>query len=669
MSPTPPRGWNQLKTTSPGKAKKQSCPKLFYNYSAAPEDGITLLVTDLISLWRSHFSPRAVLDRAAAVHSSIDPSESNEQMQILLEKLALSLDQGDSRLARHVVEGSPRLVIRTSIDLPRPLRPLEWSFDLDACDAAELAEQILRPTLHQLSVSQQKLENLLKVMKEKDHVIEQLLDRVAGKGVDMSLIFPMLTGKAKRAGSGVKVDDARRLVPGMKVFDLGSWEKSLRDTGLDGAGDASEMGLEKLVEGFEKCFAHSEDEHTERLQKWFEKLPDVESLESAVSKGNMNRSQSQSQSQPEAEEDTESENEFETQTLPPAARRKRASPATEEKTSSSDDNDLPAAKRAKTGIAKLGGLGKKKTKTKPATRQEQSSSPQPAPKPTPAPRKKSDCSTDTATDSDFESDTRQPNQLSARGKTKRLGGLKKSSRQPSPVPPPTTAETEERSSSPVTRPPTASSTTSTPSHKLGRIGKARQRTTTASPVPEAEDYAQNTQQSEAVTPSRKLGRLGMRKKAKEEIQVENATSAPSTRMRDRTDGKGKEVGHEPRNGRSGADGAGNGDDSDATASPSPSPSPSPPPSVRPAARHPRPSAQSPNKIKDKGSVRSTTASRGKHSNSNSNSPKLQPQTAYNPEPKPDPDPEPETEEQKAAKRREELKRTIQAGGPKKKKRF
>ena len=599
-------GWRQLVTSS-SKSKSQ-CPKLFYNFAASPKDGIALLLTDLISLWRDSASRSNVLASAIDQHTSIDPSESNGQFRVLLDKLATSLETGRNKLAKESVRGADRLLLKTCIDLPKPLKPLEWTFTLMICNAAELAEDVLRPTLHQLSVSQQKLDGIFNVLKEKDHVIEKLLDRVADKGIDMSLIFPTLTGTARSGGSGVKVEDAKRLVPGMRAFEKSSWEKTF----AQGDGDtASALGLGELVKGCEKCFAHSDDEHRTSMSEWFRKLPGPVILDSPSSKS-FGRSQSQSQPQTKGSSDTESENEFETQATPPNLK-KRRSPEINEDASFSDDARRPPAKKSKTSSAKIGGLRKKEDSSRSTKTPEESFSPARPSHTSPARRRKSDSSTATETESDSEPKSRPSHEKQSPTKITRLGGLRKPSRDPSK------SKSPERPSSPA-RPPTASSNASTPARRLGRIGKSRQ--ATASPVPDAVND-DKVEASQTATPSRKLGRLGMRNK-------ENESASPSSRQtRPLSKDEEPDVDRNPNGKR---------DDSDATASTSPSPSPTTkrePPS-RPSNEPSAPPAS------NKPASRAATEEK---------------------------EPEPETEAQKAERRREELKRTTQAAAPKKKRRF
>ena len=646
MASTAPNGWSLLKTNSSKSKKQKQCPKLFYNFSASPKDGIKLLLTDLISLWRCSLARSKVTSSASEKHTSIDPSESTEQMKVFLDKLALALHSGTNKLARDDNEDTNLrpLVLKSTVDLPKPLKPLEWTFTLWPQAASELAATVLRPTLHQLSKTEQKLDSLIGVIKDKDHVIERLLGRVAEKGVDMSLIFPTLTGTAKRGGSGVKVEDAKKLVPGMKAFELKAWEHGFRQDDQDAK---AQLGLSELVAGCENCFIHSKADHAESMSSWVQKLPGAQSLENVAPKSSMGRSQSPSQSQFRADEETESENEFETQADPPQTK-KRSSPEIADDNTSDEDRER-ASKRTKTGAGKLGALGRNsRSESKTPAAQEKTSSPIPPAKIPLLPKQRvSDASsaTETASESNDEPKPKSPTQSPA--KTSRVTGVGKSfltSKSPQP----------QRSPSSDTRPPTANSEATTPSRRLGRIGNGRLRTATASPIPESavhnhhsDNKEQDKQRSQPTTRPRKLGRIGMRAKDKskatsqaQDSGVASGSAAPSARTRNKSnlDSNRKQRDKTAIENENESD--------DATASPSPSPSPSP--------GHPSPK-KALHDCKDNEAASRPSPSSVDRSNQG--------------EEKKEEERQQESEEQRATRRREELKRTIQTSGPKKKRRF
>lgn len=238
---------------------------MFFKLSAT-DYAFQLILTDLMAIWQCASDKYDIIAEAARQHSSIDPSESDTQLKVLLSKLKQSLRKGNNRIAREVHNRSPQLTLNTTMDLPQPLRPLSWTFRLALQSASELAEQVLRPSLHEVSVSHKKIDFLQRTIKEKDHVISRLLERIGTSSLDMSLIFPGVTSLASRKGH-VTVTEATKHVPGMAPFDDKAWIKHFASN--DGYDGSDGIGLDNLVSGCEKCFVHSRDEH----EDWISELP------------------------------------------------------------------------------------------------------------------------------------------------------------------------------------------------------------------------------------------------------------------------------------------------------------------------------------------------------------------------------------------------------------
>lgn len=297
------QGWQELQLPS-----RRECPKLFYSFSAN-KDSLTLLLTDLIAIWDCSLDKYDILAEAARQRASIDPSESSAQFEVLLSKLRQSLQDGQNVLVRDKSHASQALLLRTTVKLPKPLRALGWQFRLISQNASELAERLLRPSLHEVSVSQDKIESLLRIIKEKDHVISRLLDRIGNTSVDLGLIFPGITGASSRKGGQLSVTDAKKHVVGMAGFDEKSWVKKFsNEEGYEGA---DRTGLQNLVRGCEKCFVHTREQH----EDWLSRLSTPAQLERVVDNG---EAQSQHAPNPPAtvpsdsgDESTESDNDFE----------------------------------------------------------------------------------------------------------------------------------------------------------------------------------------------------------------------------------------------------------------------------------------------------------------------------------------------------------------------
>ncbi|ETI20017.1 hypothetical protein G647_09032 [Cladophialophora carrionii CBS 160.54] len=352
MSEPGSEGWRELQTSS-----RRQCPKLFYQFSTTCES-LTLLVTDLISIWETNLDSYDIKATAARQHTTIDPSASARQFEVLLSKLRHSLSDGDNTITRGSEKSSQTLHLRTTIDLPHPLKPLDWTFTLEPQTSSELAERILRPSLHEVAVSQSKINSLLSIVREKDHVISKLLDRIGNSAVDLSLVFPGIAGLASRKGSHVSVADAKKRVPGMAEFDEEGWIKQFaNDDGYEGA---DRTGLSKLVRGCEKCFVHSKSEH----DNWVKDLPTTTAMLRGVKDGAQRKSPPMTSAKMKSRPDNEStDDEFERQPTPPhlkstsptAKRVTRPAVTTDDEETQDEESTLPKSPKP----SKIGGLGRR----------------------------------------------------------------------------------------------------------------------------------------------------------------------------------------------------------------------------------------------------------------------------------------------------------------------
>ena len=195
---------------------------LFFSYKRR-EDRLLVHLTDLISLWISEADREDLLEEALKQKPSIDPSESKSQYDTFCVRLGESLGTGLNSIQ---VGGSDVgvnvLHVSTKLKLPKPLKPLAWTFRLEQQQQTSFARQISISALEALLQEEEHQRSLFKVIKEKDHVISKLLDKIDASGIDLGLIFPGISGSKSRR-SQVSLKEASRQVPGIAAFDLEQW--------------------------------------------------------------------------------------------------------------------------------------------------------------------------------------------------------------------------------------------------------------------------------------------------------------------------------------------------------------------------------------------------------------------------------------------------------------
>lgn len=511
---------------------------------------MSLTLTDLIGMWSCSLDATAIVDYARAHRTSIDPSESRSQYQILFQKLAQSLGSGTNTLYRRD-DGGDTLVMETQLELPSPLRPLIWRFELEIQSGTAISQHILRPCLHEATLSHSKLESLLDVIKTKDQIISKLVEKIESANLDFSLIFPGITGVRARKGQAT-LRDARRHVTGLSAFDIEKWDTKFGVE--DGDFDFKQKGLANLMGGLEKCPGHDVDGH----EKWLEDLdvfdqddylrmtnssdaPQKENNSDSDSARTASATESEDESMERApslkanrEESRSSEDDFEPDTRsskriatdrPSVQSRSRSTSLpplrpeiSRNSTSSPDSSGSLSTTKRPLPTPKLGKLGAKpaETKSKPATKRQAalSSSPLPAPR----------LSSTPPAPSHNDSQTGAPPSTGRRRPPNRANGRLGSS---------------DVASSPSTNTASASDLPSTPQRRLGKLKP----TIPSSPLklrlshspdhhshrPENETSPSrrqltrqdSTQISEPPTPSRRLGRL-------KRIQSQSQPPAPKS---------------------------------------------------------------------------------------------------------------------------------------------
>ena len=218
---------------SPLKCKNSpSGVKLYYDFSVSAT-GMFMAVTDLCSIWNLSFDRQRVVEIAREQSCSIDPSESVTQLRTLFRKLKQSLLEGQNDIghSEHLYEEETRgcLSVRTRLKLPAPLKLLQWTFYLPQRDTVALAESVTFPLLREATAMKQQMETLYLVIRDKDHVLSKLLDKIDNSATDLSLIFPGITGMKSRKHR-IDVAEASKHVPGMAPFDRTSWEAGIAES-------------------------------------------------------------------------------------------------------------------------------------------------------------------------------------------------------------------------------------------------------------------------------------------------------------------------------------------------------------------------------------------------------------------------------------------------------
>lgn len=227
-----PSAWRKLPLPP-----QENLPPLLFKYIATP-NGYDIYLTDLTYIWSERLKQRAILDRASDENTSIDPSEDSEQFKVLLEKIedALRGSPGGSIALNNGLKANS-LELTTTTKLPSPLPPLQWTLYLLREPQTSLTSELLLPLLREEADRETRQRSLLDHLKEKDWVLRKLFDKIESSGIDLSTVFPSAAAGLRSAKKGIiTLSQAAKYIKGLAPFDEEEWRNEV------GGGNA-ESGL------------------------------------------------------------------------------------------------------------------------------------------------------------------------------------------------------------------------------------------------------------------------------------------------------------------------------------------------------------------------------------------------------------------------------------------
>lgn len=212
--------WKPLKSNT----FKSETPPLLVKY----EFGLlnyNIYLSDLTSIWVESLERRQIVKRALNVDTIIDPSESSDQLQLLLQNIQKALDGMEgATLSLSKAGTTQQLILRTTTPLPGALKPLVWPIHLLLARQHLLTTELLQPCLSQQFFAKAQIVSLIQLIKDKDHVITRLTEKMQSDGTDLTKIFPGASILRSGAKSHFR-ESASKFVRGLGEFDDGQWRK------------------------------------------------------------------------------------------------------------------------------------------------------------------------------------------------------------------------------------------------------------------------------------------------------------------------------------------------------------------------------------------------------------------------------------------------------------
>ncbi|KAK3356275.1 XRCC4-like factor-domain-containing protein [Neurospora tetraspora] len=476
MSNSPP--WRPLPVAVPG------IPNLLVATDFTAQS-YKVHLTDLANVWMENMERRPIMGRASAEDTSIDPTDGNDNLQRLLDWIRAAFDIDDPEHPNTFLtlsKGKDDFIeVHITCILPEPFKPLKWPLYLKKCPASTLATELVLPLIQSHEARAREIDHLITTIRDKDAVINRLVDKLESNGMGLEHIFNKLLGKRK-----VKRKEAEGKIKGLAPFV----EADFRKDGVQEATRSTDI-LALLDTVFrETGLKHNpemEFEASTMLDTWWTELGRGRKVVLAE------RSKRETQTPPPPEPPTkgDDDDDFQVQATPPGLRsaNKRRGTATrqtviddDDTTSDGEAEDVqmtqsppPRSTRASpksTPARRLGALGGRK---RPPSR-----SPSPA-----IPEEDNGMASETASEAEEDASPSPPSSKPApkKGGLGRIGGIGGKAKQKEPEPEP---EPERSPSSPPASQPKR--------HKLGTIGKA------PSPKPDSRVISRGRSKSPSAAP-------------------------------------------------------------------------------------------------------------------------------------------------------------------------
>lgn len=251
--------WARLRLST-----EENLPPLLFNYTSTA-DGYHLYITDLTHLWSEKLNRKAILKRADETNTTIDPSEDEEQFKVLLQKIEETLRGAPGcSVTLNSGRNADSLELVLLAKLPSPLKPLKWSVYLSKEEHSSSTKHLLFPLLREAAGFEARERVLLDHLKQKDGALAKIFDKIETMGIDLSTVFPGISGLRGRKVTTLK--EAGKYIKEVVPFDEPSWfnevTKTSPESGLAANFIKEISGADRKVESLRP--AHD---------KWWNSLP------------------------------------------------------------------------------------------------------------------------------------------------------------------------------------------------------------------------------------------------------------------------------------------------------------------------------------------------------------------------------------------------------------
>lgn len=210
--------WRQIRPTVWGA----SIPPLLIKYQFG-SNNYQVYLTDLTTIWSESLEQSEILQRAKETVSSITPSDHDQRVVLFRHIQKVLEQQKGTTLLLSRGDGEDNLVLCLLDPLIEGLQPLQWPVRLDPQPQNVFTNQFLLPYLNQQLNTNAQISSLLRHLKDKDHVIGKLTDKMRSEGIELGKLFP--ASISARPGRQLDRESVGRTVPGLSTFSERQWQR------------------------------------------------------------------------------------------------------------------------------------------------------------------------------------------------------------------------------------------------------------------------------------------------------------------------------------------------------------------------------------------------------------------------------------------------------------
>ena len=215
--------------------------------------GFKLQLTDLNGVWEERIPVKVLKQRAQRFECPIDPSQDQNQLQNLTDRLERMLLDNAAGLSSSIRKNDDATAVYIDVEceLPRPLRPLKWTFETKLQDQGSIKYSVVQPLVDKVNMQTSQLGQLTRLLHEKDNAILSILEKLESSELDLTSIFPMAA--SWRPGTKVsRKEQLRTSIKGLKVFEADEFfrEKTMLDDEISQTQrlTIAFQGVESLIE-------------------------------------------------------------------------------------------------------------------------------------------------------------------------------------------------------------------------------------------------------------------------------------------------------------------------------------------------------------------------------------------------------------------------------------